>query len=595
MKSKFFSLFFFITGIFLITKPQSPPIRAMSIDDFHHLLENDKFEQALHLFKIASQAKRNEYNKTIILETIRRLAYLSYEEFIQSFLKPVFKIEPYLFYEPFIQYLADNINFLIRYYDIRLLLLFNNFTELEAEFERSNHFNKLERESFFSKTSTARKIISSKIAQNIMLINDHPQLIRFLGHPGWILKDFPFDEAAATAINHIKELTPLLAELLLFKSHNHQLAKAIISEKRFPEYLTRFAHEIIEYEISPSSSPTLLHLQRYWDSISVPFFGRFFDHVYKPFLENAVIKNLYSSFRRKEAELNKKNYYTFVHGQERRFYFPERLYTHLWGLKKKQQLDNFFFAHVKDLIETPEAQLEEDIARKTIHMAGTRKESESDKRDIARRKKILFMNYAFFGNAQNEGSSSAFYSIMNQNSPIGQKVQVSVQEPFTLLGYDGIYQKHQQEIEQLAEDYANLSSYGNILLIAIPKDKIYKYVYLCKSGGLQQPLAKKDGTQITDIRVAMETLLKDPESLVDSDQVEFCLIMTQIKGGLDPSTGIQIFPFLSGDPEKLKALQAREKILLDKITVDVKEAEKQQALQRAAKITGHVVESTQAK
>lgn len=134
-----------------------------------------------------------------------------------------------------------------------------------------------------------------------------------------------------------------------------------------------------------------------------------------------------------------------------------------------------------------------------------------------------------------------------------------------------------------------------MLLIAVPKDKIYKYVYLCDAFAKHLPLLKRDGTQITDIRVSMEMLLKNPESLVNSNKVEFCLIMTQQKGGLDPSTGIQIYPLLSGDPEKLKTLQAREKILLDKITADVKEAEKQQALHRAAKITGHVTESAQAK
>ena len=51
-----------------------------------------------------------------------------------------------------------------------------------------------------------------------------------------------------------------------------------------------------------------------------------------------TLKNLYQNFRKKEQELNKQGYYTFVHGQMRRFYFPERLYTHLYGLRKHQSV-----------------------------------------------------------------------------------------------------------------------------------------------------------------------------------------------------------------------------------------------------------------
>jgi hypothetical protein len=432
-----------------------------------------------------------------------------------------------------------------------------------------------------------KKAITDAIANNLMLFNHNPQVaVLFLNYNiPW--QAFPVNRIISTAVANIKMLNPSLAETLLIKSQSHQLAQAIISEySNFPEYLVLFAKNILENDAG--NSPTILHLQTNYATIFSSF-------LYKQFIENPELKDLFRAFLAKERKLNKEGYYTFVHGQQRRFYFPEWLYTHLWGLRKHQSVTNFLFAHVKDLIETPETQFEEDITQKTIHLAGTIKESDSTQIDIERRKKVLFMNYVFFANTQNLGSNSADYILKNKNSPAGREIEISVQEPFTLLGYDWIYKKHQKEIEQLAKDYENISPFGNILLIAIPKDKIYKYAYLCRSGGLQQPLAKKDGTQITDIRIAMETLLKHPETLQDSDRIEFCLIMTQQKGGLDPSTGIQIYPLLSGDPEKLKALQAREKILLDKITADVKEAEKQQAIQRAAKIAGHVVESAEAK
>lgn len=481
----------------------------------------------------------------------------------------------YIGYEIFIEYLAQHIDSIITKQNKFLISLFRDL-HWEEKYESKNIKPKI----------TTVKKISEAITQNIMLFNNDPQIkYLFSDNATLLLKDISLQNIIATALSHIKKVSPQFALALLWKSKNPQLARAIITEYSFPEDLKVLAQNILTGDLE--ASPTMLHLKRYPLVIPVA--------LYKEFQKNPELKDLYSRFMKKETELNKNNYYTFVHGQERRFYFPERLYTHLWGLRKKQSTDNFLFLHVKDLIETPEAQSEEEITRRTIHMAGTIQESDYLKVDIERRKKILFMNYAFFANLGNLGSNSAVYVLKNQNAPAGREIEMSNKDPFTLFGYDLIYKKYQKEIEQLAQDYKNLSKYGNMILIAIPKDKIYKYVYLCSSGGIQAPLRKEDGPDITDIRIAMEALLKDPDSLRDSDQIEFCLIMTQQKGGLDPSTGIQIYPLLSGDPKRLKVLQDREKILLDRITVDIKEAEKQQALQRAAKITGHLVESAPAK
>ena len=479
-------------------------------------------------------------------------------------------------YDAFIKYLAQHIDSILLKQNTALIKMFDVLYIIE----RTGNTSKPD---LMQKITEQRKKISAAITKNIMHFNNNPEITKLLDNrSSLLLADISIPDVVKVALSHMKELSPEFAKFLLFKTQDQTLAQAIISQNRFPGPLIILAKDVLDEN---SNSPTRLHLKRYKELITD-------SDEFNNFHENKDLNNLYIQFRVKEEQLNKDAFYTFVHGQMRRFYFPEKLYTHLWGLRKKQPVDNFFFAHVKDLVETPHAQFEEDILRKTIHMAGSATESEKPQIDLARRKKVLFMNYAFFANAQNLGSNSANYVLSNENSTMGSQVQISIKEPFLLLGYDWVYQKHKKEIEQLAQDFINLSSYGNMLLIAVPKDKIYKYVYLCKSGGLQKPLKKKDGTQITDVRIAMETLLKNPEHIVDSDQIEFCLIMTQIKGGLDPSSGIQIYPLLSGDPEKLKALQAREKILLDKITADVKVHEIQQ---RAAKVAGHVVDSAQAK
>jgi hypothetical protein len=555
----------------------SKPGQVISIQDINNKIKDDATIWRTLDFLIRLTAKDNNQ----VQEQWLKILFDNFDQFF--FQKNLFFAEYFIKtigYFTFINYLATNIESILLKHSKSVILMFASL----GLYEKNIHIYSAEK--IQRRTEQAKKI-SAAITKNIMLFNNVPQVdYLFFEDQSLLIKDISLPEMVSIALSHIKELSTELAESLLRESFNSQLAQAIISQKdRFPEPLITLAQDIL---VDATDSPTAFHLKRYDKMVKQT-------DIFKLFHQNQELKKIYSLYRNKEKALNQKGYYTFVHGQERRYYFPEKLFTHLWGLRKNKSVENFLFAHVKDLIETPEAQFEEDITRKTIHMAGAIKESESYDVDISRRKKILFMNYAFFANAGNVGSNSPSYVTANANSPMGSAVNISAEEPFTLLGYKWIYKKHEQEIEQLAQDYNNLSKYGNMLLIAVPKDKIYKYVYLCKSGGLQKPLEKKDGTQITDIRIAMETLLKTPETLKDSDRVEFCLIMTQQKGGLDPSTGIQIYPLLSGDPEKLKALQAREKVLLDKITADVKEAEKQQALQRAAKIAGHVVESAEAK
>jgi hypothetical protein len=64
--------------------------------------------------------------------------------------------------------------------------------------------------------------------------------------------------------------------------------------------------------------------------------------------------------------------------------------------------------------------------------------------------------------------------------------------------------------------------------------------------------------------------------------------MTQKNGGLDPSTGIQIHPLLSGVPEKLKDLQLKEDILFAKLKEEIEQVEKSKA-QNLAMLRAHML------
>lgn len=378
----------------------------------------------------------------------------------------------------------------------------------------------------------------------------------------------------------VKKINPLVSDRLLRETKNWQLAHAIsqLKDKTIFEPATiTLANEIFE---KTYVSPTQRHLH---------LKGL---HLEKQFLSDPELHDLYQNFLIKEKELNKNKFYTFVHGQRRELYFSEKLYTFLWEQRKKQSTNNFLFAHAKNLIETDDAKLKEDVLRRTILMAGTQQDSDNQfPIDIERRKMILFMNYALFANSSNPGSDSSYYIYFNCNSIAGTTITLSPNRVFSILGYEWLYKKYQKEINALNHDYTYLSHFGNLLLIAIPQDTIKKYVYLARSGGLSETIHIDNIGETSDIKIILETLLNHPEKISETDRLEFCLIMSQAKGGLDPSTGIQIHPLLSGLPNKLKELQEREKILLEKMKHEIKEKDQEKSMNRAAIIAKHILKS----
>lgn len=299
------------------------------------------------------------------------------------------------------------------------------------------------------------------------------------------------------------------------------------------------------------------------------------------------LSDMFSRFLDKEIELNMNGFYTFVHGQRSSLYFPSKLYTHLWSIRKKRSVQNFLFPHVKNLAETETAKNEEKIIRNFLRTQGSI--------EYETRMHILFMNYALFANSfNNPGSATLYWMLSNENSPTGQTIGITAHDPFTILGYEAIYEKYKTEIEQLAHDYATFSKYGNLLLIAIPKEKINKYAYVAKPGGKRISMRIAQVGETSDLQIIMETLINNPQNIIGPSWFEFCLIMTQEKGGLDPSTGIQVHPIFSGNFEKLKELQQREEALLTKIKADIERPEQNElAFNRATTIARHIIESAQ--
>ena len=175
----------------------------------------------------------------------------------------------------------------------------------------------------------------------------------------------------------------------------------------------------------------------------------------------AHIKNFMAQFVEKEKELFKNGYYPFVHGQPRESYLLQKLYTKLWSLKKKQPANNFIFAHIQPILETPEEFHSEEIIRQRLLTKGQNvpfKLSDFDN--------MLFINHALFANFLRPGCCSALYALLNM-----KKRSYDIKSVFTALNYDWVYSKHKNEIDVLAKDYQNACSAGSLLDSCYSKSK----------------------------------------------------------------------------------------------------------------------------
>ncbi|CAN5126657.1 hypothetical protein BH09DEP1_BH09DEP1_6620 [soil metagenome] len=292
------------------------------------------------------------------------------------------------------------------------------------------------------------------------------------------------------------------------------------------------------------------------------------NYVVTTYKGNKELMGMASQVIEKEREYQKAGYYTFVHGQKRGYLFPEKMYTFLWKLRNKIEVDHFLFAHVKPLIETKKEKDEEEKVRQQLLKQGRKPQ------DGPMRQKLLFLNYGLFGNLNDSSSSTANYVASNVNFG-SATIFITTKDAFNFLGYQNIYNKYQSEIEALEKEYA-MSNYGTILLVAVPQKDIAKYVYLCSSGssgwgmgGVKRAIPIKGFGTTDNIATIMDALIKNPSSL-NTDDVEFCLIMTQHEGGLDPQTGIKIEPILAGDSTNNALLEKKEKDLCERIALDLK-------------------------
>ena len=330
-----------------------------------------------------------------------------------------------------------------------------------------------------------------------------------------------------------------------------------LAKKEHIEKVIRVIGKDVFEDPSSECSPTALHLVKNIDSIlnETPLLQRF--------NQKAHLLNILDNVIQKERILNKKGYFTFVHAQQKDFYFPTRLYTFLWNIKNLTNNDNFLFLHLRSLNQNCVSSYYEKLQKTFLNSFGSIK--------TLWKNKLLFMNYALFANFRHSGSSSISYLTGNYN--IAGKVggfTLSAADACKLIGYPEIGHAFNKELQEIQDGYKKLSKYGNVMLVAIPQDSINKLVYPAYPHGLRKNLSIK-GVDNTDMDVIMKILAQEPQCLDADNSLEFCLTMTEKDGGMDPYSGIKVFPIISGDKAQLEELQKKENELFARIRFAIEE------------------------
>jgi hypothetical protein len=282
-----------------------------------------------------------------------------------------------------------------------------------------------------------------------------------------------------------------------------------------------------------------------------------------------ILTDVFTTVIQKEMELDEKGYYTFVHGQRSTYLFPEKLFTTLSLLENQKDNPDFMFLHIK---KRPESltQLEEEAEIAQYIQANGRLGMDRNIRD-----RQLFLNHPLFGNDKRRGSNTAGYVASNQN--VGG-IELSSAQVFTLLGRTDLYEKYKDQLESLHAKYQK-QEFGNLIMIAIPKDRVNDFVMPVYPGGYKRGVAIKwDGIlgyipgiskKMTHTGELLEKWRHEPESFIDShDEIEYTLTMTHKNGGLDPDSGIKVFPIMPRPAHELAELQKEEAALMERIKAD---------------------------
>ena len=159
----------------------------------------------------------------------------------------------------------------------------------------------------------------------------------------------------------------------------------------------------------------------------------------------------------------------------------------------------------------------------------------------------------------------------------------TLKQVFKKFGHGAIYENYKKELKALAKEYHSICPYGQVLLLSFSETALRKSVYVTRPGGYRRSVTitgKKRGTSITtsDIVTIARAMRDNLKSIRDYENLEFCFIPTT-DYGLHPTVAgkeVRIFNLTGADPEKMKAYQAKEQALFERIKADIRAQEAKQ-------------------
>lgn len=258
--------------------------------------------------------------------------------------------------------------------------------------------------------------------------------------------------------------------------------------------------------------------------------------------------------------------------------FLSDIYMMLHSYKSGKNPKNFRFLHFDDplfgtisqsFFESEENTRERLVSKGTLAAYDTQL---SEALGVGR--SALFLAKYLFGNLSAPGCSPLALMLNNYNwgkellSETGEKL-LTVKEIFRMFGYLDVYKECEQELLRLQEKYQNLSPYGQLIQIAIPKENLSKWVYHSKLGhhAQKEKFVLSNGKITDDMDIISEDVNKNPKR-----NFECVLVMARGKGGpFDPESGMEMFTYDLVEPEKMAEFKEEEKQLFDRILKSLKE------------------------
>jgi hypothetical protein len=282
----------------------------------------------------------------------------------------------------------------------------------------------------------------------------------------------------------------------------------------------------------------------------------------KDVMSDVHLQSLVRDCFKVEKEFGDK-YEIFYHGRRWQYAFLADIYGLLYSSTSGKKLQDFIFVHLDDpatgKVSEKFMQSEQDRRERLVKEGNIfSHDTKGHPVGIASRQSLLFLNKFLFGNLGRLGSNSMDYIVSNHN--VGN-ISFSIAEIFSMFGLFNIYQQYADALSKLKEEHDELTQYGELLQILIPKDTVDKTVYYTTSGGPRKEYQLSDGTKTTDTKTILKDIDEHPV-----DVAEFVGIVTNDKYGLlNPDSGVKIYSRNVVDPQKMALFREKEKQLFDRI------------------------------